>query len=469
MRQIVRQYDLVCLGGGPGNYYAARRAAQYGKSVCIIEKERLGGVCLTRGCIPKKLLYCAAQVYKDASMAAEYGVWNTKESKSRNKFVIDWKTLRDSVQSFVSLSSKAAAGACTKEGIEVIVGEGKFVEPNALQIIKDGPELVVKGGQIIVGTGAKAIVPGIKGIERAVSGEYLYEMDSLPQSVLIVGGNYIGIEAAALMNIIGVKTTVCMLETGILRAFDHEVAGVVMDHMKRRGVLFHPGADVVAIEAGSKHAHSVLTRAGDRFEADKVVLAVGRLPNTRGLGLEQVGVRLGKMGEIETNEYDETSCKGVYALGDVTGKPALAPVAKVSGRMLIERLFGPGKDDRAHYKTDYEHIPSAAFSDPPAVRCGMVESEAIERYGETRVKVYRYKGHQLMHALVKDKEPMLTKIVTAERAGKEVVVGIHAAGRNVEEMIVGLALAIRKELTREDLERAIAVHPTGAEEFINMF
>ena len=469
MRQIIKKFDLVCLGGGAASLLAARRAAQYGKTACIIEQGKIGGVCLTKGCIPKKLLYSAAQVYRDAVSAAEYGVWTNKQSKKENELNVDIKVLQSKIHEFVEMASRSVESICLQSGVEVLKGQGKFIEPKVIQLQETDPEIIVYGEKVLIATGGAPYIPSIPGIEKTINSDTLYDLTAFPESLLIVGADYIGIESASLMNNFGVKTTVCMREKRILSKFDPEIASVAMEHLQSRGIMFQPDSDVSSIENLGKCMFRVKTKEGKALEAEAVMMAVGRRPNTRGLGLSRIGIKVGDGGEIITDEYDSTSQPGVYALGDVAGKSSLATVAKVASKLLVDRLFGPGAENKEAYKVDYESIPSAVFCDPPVTRCGMLESEAIKIYGEKGVKVYKQQGYQLAHALVESKDPMMVKIITAEMGGKEVVVGAHAMGRGVEEVINGFALAMKKQLTKEDLEKAIPIHPTVGEEFLNLF
>lgn len=467
MKQVVKKYDFVCLGGGPASLAAARRAIQYKKSVCIIESGKFGGVCLNQGCIPKKLLYTVSQNYKEATRAAEYGVWTNKDDKKTNNMTIEMKFMQSKIKDFVEMASRAIELQCVKSGIEILKGRGKFIDPTTIQLKENDKEIVVHSDNFLIATGSKALIPDeIKGVENVIKSDDLYELNELPESLLIIGSDYIGIESASLMNNFAVNTAVLMREKRILTQFDAEIANIAMEYMKSRGINFYANSDVDSIEKSQKKGYQVNTKSKNSYNADQILLAVGRKPNTKDMGLEEIGVSLGKKGEILVDKYDRTSMLNIYALGDVTGRSALATVAKSTGKILADRLFGPCIIEPRF--TDYINIPTCVFCDPPIVKCGLTEQEAISQFGLKSLKIYKHQGYQLGHALLENKDPLMVKIITRIQNNEEIVIGIHGLGKGLEENVNGLGLAMQKGLTKNDLDRAVTIHPTVGEEFLNM-
>jgi len=477
IKQALKRYDLVCLGGGPAAVPAARMAAAHGKKACIIEMDKLGGTCLNRGCTPKKIYHSAAELHYDWTNAADYGMispqkksWFCKEKPvTVNPIKFDWELMHKKNFEFVTMVNNMVLGMCQQMGIDVIKGTGKFVEPHSIKVQSGKEEGVIEGDNIVIATGSTPIKMKIRGIENCVSSDKFFEMKQLPKSIIIVGGGYIGSEIATCLNSFGVKTHVFMREEVILPSFDQELSWMAMRTLQKRGVLFYPNTGIVEVQK-SQGGYKVLTEDPKKsMEADLVMMAVGREPNTKGFGFEDVGIKLGPKGEVKTDDYDESSVRGVYAIGDVSGKMYLTPVAKTASKLLIDRLYGPVGNANPDYKINYDYVPSVAFTEPPIARVGLTEQAAKDKFGERNIRVHKHVGPQYQHAMIKNKEPFAVKVISAVKDGKEIVVGINALGRNVDEMIPGFALAMKKGLTVHDLHTMVTVHPTGVEEFSNLF
>ncbi len=476
MKQAIKRYDLLCLGGGPAAVPCARRAAAYGKKACIIERDHLGGTCLNKGCTPKKIFHNMADLYNDFKAASTYGLTGPKpgffsHKTDSNVVNANWALMQQKNREFIGMVNSMVGGMCKQLGIEVVGGTGKLIDAHTVEVAtKTGP-VRIEADHILLATGSIPIMPKIDGIEHAVTSDRFFEMQSLPESIAIIGGGYIGVEIASCLNTFGVKTHVLMLEDGILPAFDSELSGALMKYLVGKGIKFHPKSQLMGIQKVGGSRFRVMSKsacAAKSIETSMVMMAVGRKPNTAGFGFEEAGIKLGKHGEILVDEYDTTSIPNIFSVGDANGKIPLTPVAKTASKLLADRLFGPGKQNKALFKMDYEDVPSVAYSDPPIGKCGLTEQQAKVIYG-ANAKVYKHQGFQLSHALTKEKEPFMVKIVTAKQVDGEKVVGINALGRNVDEMLVGFSMAMKKGLTAMDLCKTVTVHPTGVEEFTNMF
>eukprot|EP00830_Metopus_es_P012473 TRINITY_DN2768_c0_g1_i1.p1 TRINITY_DN2768_c0_g1~~TRINITY_DN2768_c0_g1_i1.p1 ORF type:complete len:501 (-),score=110.43 TRINITY_DN2768_c0_g1_i1:14-1516(-) len=472
MKNVLRKFDLVCLGGGPAGIPCARKAAAYGKKVCIIEQDRLGGTCLNRGCTPKKIFHHAAELISDARNAGDFGIWTKSKDKKHTDITFDWSVLQSKNQQFVQMINQMVGGMCQKMGISVMKGVGKFVNPHTIALNNGKEEIHIQGDEILVATGSKPVMPKISGIEYAVTSDKFFEMMELPKSIAIIGGGYIGVEIANCLNTFNVKTSVCMLEKNILPSFDYELAKIEMEYMKKKGILFYPETEISEIEKISSSMYKVITKDGKAtdIEAEMVMMAVGRKPNTEGFDFEKAGVTLAENGAVKVNEYDQTTTDHIFCVGDATGKIMLTTVARTASKLLADRLFGPGKIAKDKYLMDYTHVPSAVFSEPPLARIGLTESEAILKFSQEKTRVYKHEGFQLCHALTQHKDPFNIKIVCEVVGDTERVVGMHCLGRNADEIISGFSVAMRHgSLTKRDLEKSIAIHPSGAEEIFNLF
>eukprot|EP00831_Metopus_contortus_P015430 TRINITY_DN1640_c0_g1_i2.p1 TRINITY_DN1640_c0_g1~~TRINITY_DN1640_c0_g1_i2.p1 ORF type:complete len:413 (-),score=73.23 TRINITY_DN1640_c0_g1_i2:29-1267(-) len=384
---------------------------------------------------------------------------------------VNWSKVHAANVGFTGMINQMVGGMVKKMNIDLQSGVGELISPNAIKMTGHDPELILEADNILLATGSKPVMPKIPGIEFAECSDKFFEMTELPKSITIIGGGYIGVEIANCLHSFGVHTQVCLLEKSILPAFDTELAGMEMEYMKRKGIVFFPETEVIQIESKGKKLLSVKTKnqLKNSIESEMVMMAVGRAPNTANMGMEKVGVKLGERGEILVDEYDQTSIPGIFAVGDAVGKVMLTPVARNASKLLSDRLFGPGQKNKDLFKMDYSLVPSAVFSEPPIAKVGLTSQEAEEKFSKSKVKVYTHKGFSLAHALINDKEPFVLKAVCVENNGEEQVVGLHGLGRNVDEIIGSYALAMKKGITKLDLMKAIPVHPTGAEELLNLF
>jgi len=451
-------YDLVTVGGGSGGLFAALKAKTYGKRICVIDKHKLGGRCVHAGCIPKKIIYHATMIREDMEHGPAYGVTFSNPK-------IDWlkiKELRDAHTHKMHLNY---VENCKKSGVEFVNGVAKFTDKNELEVVDNETKEVSKitADHIIVATGSRPFMPErIKGIKNCLNTDSFFALKEVPKSIFVIGGGYIGVEVACSLHAFGIKTSLCMLEDHLVTPFDVEITDTLMHYMQSIGIKILPRAGVKSV-THNEQGQCVVDLVGHRkITAEAVLCAAGIKANTENLGLEKIGVKLNKNGTMAVDDYENSSVKGIYGIGDVTGKVILTPVAKTAGTKLATRLFGGDPNS----KLDYSTIPSVAFSHPPMGKVGLTEAEANKKFGESNVKVYKAIFKNFFYDVISYKQPSLYKIVCT--LPDEKVVGIHAVGRNVDEMIQGYSVALTAGATMKDFENTLAIHPTASEMFVSM-
>lgn len=445
-----QQFDLIAIGGGSGGLAVAERAAQLGRRVALVDPGPMGGTCVNRGCVPKKLMWSAASLAQAVKDAPGFGV-------EVRHVGTDWQRLVDGRDRYVAEINAYWAGYLDAQGITQIRGYARLVEPGTVEV----------GGRhysapnIVVATGGRPVVPRLPGAELGITSDGFFEMSEQPRRVAIIGGGYIGVELAGVLRALGSEVTLAALEERLLWAFDPIIGETLAQNMVADGIALHLGCEVVALErTGSGIA--VAVKGGSLLEGfDQVIWAVGRAPNTRGIGLDAVGVEVLANGIIPTDAYQRTNVPGVLALGDVTGREPLTPVAVAAGRRLAERLFG-GKADA---RLDYENVPTVVFAHPPAGKVGLTEPEARERFGDS-LTVYETLFTPMRYALAEHGPKTAMKLVCA--GPEERVVGIHLIGDGVDEMLQGFAVALKMGATKADLDATVAIHPSSAEELVTL-
>jgi len=447
-----KQYDLVVIGGGSGGLAMAQRAAEYGKQCAVIESDRLGGTCVNVGCVPKKVMWYAAHQAHALADARAYGFDVSVAGH-------DWTALREGRDAYVKRLNGIYAGNLERKNIDVHSGRARFIDRRRVQV----GQRVLEAEHILIATGGYPAVPALPGAELGMtSDDFFNRLDHRPQHVGVVGSGYIAVELAGVFNALGSDVRIFVRYDSVLRSFDPMIQEQLMSQLAQDGVRVVTGARPAAVErdAGSL---ALLTESGDRHEnLDALIWAVGRSPNTAGLGLEAVGVHTDDRGFIPTDAYQETNIPGVFALGDVTGREALTPVAIAAGRRLADRLYG-GMQGR---HLDYSNIATVVFSHPPVGTVGMTEPEARAHYGDKAVKVYTSSFIPMYYALMERKVRARMKLITAGEDEK--VVGCHVIGDGADEMMQGFAVAIRMGARKRDLDDTVAIHPTSAEELVTM-
>ncbi|MDE0029610.1 MAG: glutathione-disulfide reductase [Deltaproteobacteria bacterium] len=440
-------YDLFTIGAGSGGVRASRMAATYGARVAIAEERYLGGTCVNVGCIPKKLLVYGSHFADDFEDAAGFG-WSVGERS------FDWPSLvRNKDQEIARLNS-IYRNLLQSHGVELFESRARVLDPHTVEVAGRR----VTAAHILVATGGWPTVPDVPGKEHAITSNEAFHLPEMPRHIVIVGGGYIAVEFAGIFHGMGVKVTQLYRGALFMRGFDIDVRNTLADEMRKKGIDLRFEADIAAIERNGGTLAATL-KDGRTLETDAVMFATGRLPNTRGLGIEETGVELARNGAVVVNDRYQTSVPSIYALGDVTDRVKLTPVAIAEAMILSRMLF---KGDVG--PMDYRNIPSAVFSQPPVGTVGYTEEAARENCGE--VDVYRTVFTPLKHTLSGRNEKTMMKLVV-ERATHRVV-GCHMVGADAGEIIQGLAVALTCNATKADFDRTIGIHPTAAEEFVTM-
>jgi glutathione reductase (NADPH) len=445
-----RKFDLIVIGGGSGGIAMANRAASYGAKVALVEAGRLGGTCVNVGCVPKKIMWNAASIAQIFHEAGDYGFTARVES-------FDWPALRKSRDDYVTWLNGRYQAGLEKNGVELLRGRARFESAHAVAV--DGIRL--EAPHVAIATGGRPIVPDVKGAGLGITSDGFFELAERPQRVAIVGSGYVSVELAGVLRALGAEVVVLVRRAGVLMSFDEMLRESLMREMAAEGIEIRTNTHVLeAVQ--EKEGIALQCTDGARITGvDCLLWATGREPNVADLGLAVAGVKTDPQGYVLTDEWQNTSAAGVYAVGDVTGREALTPVAIAAGRRLADRLFG-GRPDR---KLLYECIPTVIFSHPPIGTVGLTETEARSRHKEG-VKVYRTEFTPLYHAFTQRKVKCAMKLVVT--GSDEKIVGCHVIGQGADEMLQGFAVAIRMGATKSDFDDTVAIHPTSAEEMVTM-
>lgn len=441
-------FDLFTIGAGSGGVAASRRAGEYGARVAICEVQRVGGTCVLRGCVPKKLLVYGASYSEHFADAAGFG-WELGEPK------LDWAKLIDSKNRELDRLEQIYTRLLRDSKVELIPGRGQLIDAHTVEV--DGRLYTAK--YILIATGGWPELPPIPGIEHAITSNEALDLRELPRRVTIIGGGYIGVEFAGIFNAAGSQVTMLLRGDNVLRGFDAEVREHLADEMRNRGVDIQTSVRVHSIDRRSDGSLSLLLDHDQFHETDAVLYATGRAPSSRNLGLEQVGVQMRPDGGIVVDERNRTSIPNIYAVGDVTHRVNLTPVAIAEGRAMAETLF-----NRNPLIVDRRNIPTAVFSRPAVATVGLTEEQARER-GEP-VEIYCARFRPMKATLSGRNERVVVKLVVDKPTG--VVLGAHMVGDDAPEIIQGIAIAIKCGATKRDFDATIGIHPTSAEEFVTM-
>lgn len=442
-------YDLFVIGAGSGGTAAARRAAAHGARVAVAEQEALGGTCANRGCIPKKLIVYAGDFALQEQVAHSYG-WSECQRQ------LDWSRLITTIHKHVESLNQSYLDKFQKAGIELIRGHATFVDAHTVEV--NGRK--VTADKILIAVGGQPIKPDIPGMEHAITSREMFHLPQLPKRLAIVGGGYIGVEFSSMMNALGVQVTLMDTDELILSGFDDDIRSAVQEGLSKRGIRFL--GNTTAKEIKQELDGLQLSLSGESQEtitADTILVATGRSPNTKSLNLEKAGVEVGEKGEIKVDEYSSTTQDNIFAVGDCTNRVQLTPVARAEGRAFADTAFG----DKSK-KVDYEYFTSAVFARPEAATVGMTEAKAREKFGD--VQCHRTEFEPLLHSITQQDEQVIIKLVVD--GNTEQVLGAHMVGEHAAEIIQSLAVAIRKGVTKQDLDATIGTHPTTGEEFLTL-
>ena len=448
----VQQFDLIVLGGGSGGLASAQRAAEYGARVALFEPWRLGGTCVNVGCVPKKVMWSAAELTSAFEHARDYG-FDVRVAGH------DWAKLKQGRDAYVRRLNEIYQRNLDRKSIVTIRSAGRF---------KDRREIVDAAGEVyaaehvVIATGGYPKVPALEGAELGITSDGFFELEHRPRRVAIVGSGYVAVELGGVLRALGAEIVLFVRHDRVLRDFDALLAEQLAKQMRAVGIEIVTGATPAAVR-GAPGDLTLLTADGRSFFGFEALLwAIGRAPRTDSLALERAGVELDAAGAILVDAFENTSAERVYAIGDVTGRAELTPVAIAAGRRLADRVFGGQKDRRLNY----DLLPTVVFSHPPIGTVGLSEAAARERYEDQPIKVYQTEFVPMFYALGDAKPQTAMKLVTV--GADEKIVGCHVIGPGADEMIQGFAVAVTMGARKRDFDDTLAIHPTSAEEMVTM-
>jgi glutathione reductase (NADPH) len=448
--ELENKFDLVVIGGGSGGIAHARRAAEYGARVAVIEYGPLGGTCVNVGCVPKKVMWYTASQMHEFELAADYGFDVTVDGH-------DWAALKQKRDAYVKRLNGIYESNLDRSGVTYISGTASFVDGRTVAV---GDEHY-RGERIVIATGGRPMVPDIPGAESGITSDDFFALEERPQRVLVAGSGYIAVELAGVFNGLGSQVQLVVRKDSIIRSFDAMLGEQLMEAMEKDGVEIETRVIPASLE---KTADGLLLHAEDGRTfgpVDTVLWAIGREPNVAGLQPGNAGIVSDEQGFIPTDKMQQTNVEHIFALGDVTGRAALTPVAIAAGRRLADRLYG-GMEGR---HLDYDLIPTVVFSHPPIGTVGLTEAAARDEYGDA-VKVYTSGFTPMYYALGSKKQRSVMKLITV--GDEQKIVGCHVIGEGADEMLQGFAVAIRMGATTADFDDTVAIHPTNAEEFVTL-
>ena len=449
---MVKEYDYIVIGGGSGGIASANRAAMHGAKVILFEGKEVGGTCVNVGCVPKKVMWYGAQVAETLHRyAGEYGFDVTV-----NKF--DFATLKANRQAYIDRIHGSYERGFDSNGVERVYEYARFVDPHTVEVAGER----YTAPHILIATGGHALYPNIPGSEYGITSDGFFELDEVPKRTAVIGAGYIAVEVAGVLNALGSDTHLFVRKDRPLRTFDKDIVDVLVDEMAKSGPTLHTHANATEVVKNADDSLTISFDNGETITVDCLIWAIGRAANTSGFGLEKTGVKLTEKGTIYSDEFENTSVPGIYALGDVTGKLDLTPVAVKAGRQLSERLF----NNKADAKLDYTDVATVVFSHPVIGSVGLTEEKAIAKYGAENIKVYKSSFTPMYTALGDNRQPSTMKLVTLGEDEK--IIGLHGIGYGVDEMIQGFSVAIKMGATKADFDNTVAIHPTGSEEFVTM-
>ena len=443
-------FDLFVIGAGSGGIATARRAAEYGAKVGIVEDDRLGGTCVNRGCVPKKLMVYASHFPESFQAASGYG-WTVGESK------FDWNTMITAVNNEVDRLNGIYQRMLDNSAVKLYRGTGKFVDSHTIAI---GDEKVT-AEKILIAVGGRPVKPtDIPGIEHAITSREIFHVQQQPKRIVIIGGGYIGVEFACILNGLGTEVTQVIRGDKILKGFDEDLRDEIQSAMQSNGIRLLTNKPEIAIAKNNTGLQLKIAGEEEIIVADTVSLAAtGRSPRLKNLGLENTQVEVNN-GAVVVDKYNQTAESHIYAVGDCTDRVNLTPVAIKEGRAFADTHFGGQSKQMA-----YDNIPTAVFSTPEAASVGLTEAEAREQYGNG-IKIYRSKFRPMYYTLPNMQVKTLMKLIVDGNTDR--VVGAHMVGDSAAEIIQGVAIAVKMGATKADFDATVAVHPSSAEEFVTM-
>ena len=445
----MKEYDLIAIGGGSGGVATARRAAEYGARVLLIEAARLGGTCVNVGCVPKKVMWYASGIAQALRDAPGYGF-----AEVAGRF--DWATLKQRRDAYVERLNGIYAGMLDKSGVELKRGFARFSGPRVVEV--EGERFTAP--HIVISTGGRPALPDLPGAELGIDSDGFFALEAQPRRVAVVGAGYIAVELAGVFHGLGSEVSMLVRGDRLLRPFDAMLRDELAAQMQEDGIALRFGTRARALRRQADGSLLVDCGEAGSLEVDALVWATGRQPNTDRLQLAAAGIEADAKGTIPTDAFQNTNVPGIYAIGDITGRAELTPVAIAAGRRLALRLFRGGSDS----KLDYENISTVVFSHPAIGTVGLTEEEARKRFAD--VKVYSTRFTAMYNALTEHRPKTSMKLVCV--GADERIVGAHVIGDGADEMLQGFAVAVKMGARKADFDDTVAIHPTSAEEFVTM-
>ena len=443
-------YDLFVIGAGSGGVRASRIAASHGAKVAVAEEYRVGGTCVIRGCVPKKLFVYASQFSEEFEDAAGFG-WTVGEAS------FSWETLIANKDKEIDRLNGIYIRNLERSGVTIIQSRAILKDAHTVHLVGEGRD--VTADKILIATGATPFLPhDVKGIEHAITSNEAFHLEELPDEIIVVGGGYIAVEFAGIFNGLGVKTALLYRADKILRGFDEDLRVGLMEEMRKKGVDVRTHAHITEIERRGGKLHVTL-KDGAVIETGAVLYATGRKPHSRGLGLEEIGVSIKKNDAIEVDAYSQTSVPNIYAVGDVTDRAALTPIAIREGQAFAETVFNANP-----IAVDHSVIPTAVFSQPELGTVGLTEHEAREKFGEA--DIYKTSFRPMKHTMTGREEKTFMKLVVDPKTDR--VLGVHLMGPSSGEIIQAIGIAVTMGATKKQFDQTVAVHPSAAEELVTL-
>jgi glutathione reductase (NADPH) len=440
-------YDLFVIGAGSGGVRAARISASLGARVAVAEDRYLGGTCVNVGCVPKKLFVYASHFAEDFENAKSFG-W------SLDRTAFDWKQLIQNKNTEIERLNGVYKNLLDNTGVEIVDGRATLVDAHTVKV--EGKTITAE--RILVATGGWPNIPDIPGKEHVISSNEAFFLESLPEKIIIVGGGYIAVEFAGIFHGLGVDTTLLYRGPLFLRGFDQDLREILAEEMEKKGIKIKFNTNISQVEKTDEQLIATFEN-GEQLEAGKIMYATGRNPNTANIGLEEVGVELNKKRAIKVDDNYQTNISTIYAIGDVTDRVNLTPVALAEGMALAKRLYA--NEENA---VDYSNIPTCVFSQPNLGTVGLTEEEAREKYDD--IDVYKSSFTPMKLSLTDSNEKTFMKLIVDKKSDR--VIGVHMLGPDAGEIIQGIGIAIKAGATKKDFDSTIGIHPTAAEEFVTM-
>lgn len=441
--------DLFVIGAGSGGVRAARMSANYGARVIIAEKYRVGGTCVIRGCIPKKLLSYASAFAEKNRIAEDFG-WLINDTK------FDWNKLISNKDKEISRLSGIYSNNLIKSGVKIIESEASILDHNKIKIHSTGQ--VISAKNILIATGSQPNIPNIEGSEYGITSNEVFDLNILPKSCVIVGGGYIAMEFASIFHGLGVEVNIMHRGKSVLKDFDHDIGNSLKEEFEKKSLKLNLNVDLKCIKK-NKNDYIVQLNDDTEIRTDIVIFSTGRIPNTKNLNLDDLGIEKTSNGAIIVNSCMKTSISNIFAVGDVTDVFQLTPVAIKEGDILASNLF-----NKTSMKVDYSNIPTAVFSHPEIGSVGLSEKEALNLY--KKIDVYKTKFKPMYYSLSNVENKTMMKLIVDQETDK--IVGCHIVGDDAAEIIQIMAILLKKEITKYEMDNTMALHPTMSEELVTM-